>query len=341
MEEEELDKSTDTDTDINTDIYIPWTEKYRPKKVDEIVGHKEIVGRLKAYVKEKNMPNLLFSGPAGIGKTTSAIALAHELYGEDIKQCFLELNASDERGINIVRGKIKDFARTVPIANVPFKIIFLDEADALTQDAQSALRRTMEMYSKITRFVLSCNYSSKIISPIQSRCAIFRFTNLKREDIETQIEFISKQEKITISKDVIDAVFEVGEGDLRKSINLLQSATLTSKKITEKQIYTLASRAKPTEVAEIIENAYKGNFSDARKKLEHVIVHYGMSGQDILDQMYSEVIKMNVPDKIKVRLVDKIGEYNFRLSEGADERIQINALLAHITLEGKYGDTNV
>ncbi len=340
---EEIDKDNNTDNDIkDEDIYIPWTEKYRPKKVDEIVGHKGIVERLKAYVKEKNMPNLLFSGPAGIGKTTSAIALAHELYEEDIKQSFLELNASDERGINIVRGKIKDFARTVPIANVPFKIIFLDEADALTQDAQSALRRTMEMYSKITRFILSCNYSSKIISPIQSRCAIFRFTSLNKEDIETQLELISKKEKITISKDVIDAVYEVGEGDLRKSINLLQSATLTSKKITEKQIYTLASRAKPTEVAEIIDNAYKGNFSDARKKLEHVIVHYGMSGQDIIDQMYSEVIKMSLPDAVKVRLVDKIGEYNFRLSEGADERIQINALLAHITLEGKNnGDMNV
>lgn len=315
--------------------FVPWTEKYRPLKIKEIVGQKPIVERLEAYVREKNLPNLLFAGPAGVGKTTAAIALAHELYGSNYKESFLELNASDERGIDIVRGKIKDFARAVPIANVPFKIIFLDEADALTADAQNALRRTMEMYANVTRFILSCNYSSKIIEPIQSRCAVFRFTPLGKEDIEKMIHHIAKSEDIEISRDAVDALIEVGEGDMRKVINLLQSASLHSKKITEKQIYTLAAKAKPQEIAEVLKKAYDGDFSESRKLLEEIMVNYGMSGQDVLDQIYSEVVRMNIPDRVKVRLVDKIGEYNFRLSEGADERIQITALLAQIALEGK------
>ena len=319
---------------MDEEKYAPWTEKYRPAKISEIVGQKEIVERLGAYVKEKNLPNLLFAGPAGVGKTTAAIALARELYGHDYKGSFLELNASDERGIDVVRGKIKDFARSVPIADVPFKIIFLDEADALTPDAQNALRRTMEMYANVTRFILSCNYSSKIIEPIQSRCAMFRFTQLNREDIEKMIHHISKVEEVSIAQEAIDALIEVGEGDMRKTITLLQSASLHSKKITEKQIYGLAARAKPKEIIEIVEKAYSGEFSEARKMLEKVIVSYGMSGQDILDQMYAEIVKMNLPDSTKVRLVDRIGEYNFRLSEGADERIQITALLAQIALEG-------
>lgn len=315
--------------------YAPWTEKYRPARVNEIVGQKEIVERLEAYVNEKNMPNLLFAGPAGVGKTTAAIAIARELYGKEYKESFLELNASDERGIDVVRGKIKDFARSVPIADVPFKIIFLDEADALTPDAQNALRRTMEMYAGVTRFILSCNYSSKIIEPIQSRCAVFRFTQLKGDEIEKMVHHISKVEGLHIQKEAVDALIDVGEGDMRKTITLLQSAALHSKKITDKQVYGLAARAKPKEISAIIEKAYVGEFSESRKLLEKVMVEYGMSGQDVLDQIYTEIVKMGIPDIAKVRLVDKIGEYNFRLSEGADERIQITALLAQISLEGR------
>ena len=320
---------------MNEAKYIPWTEKYRPARVSDIAGQKEIVERLGSYVREKNLPNLLFAGPAGVGKTTAAIAIAKELYGKEFRESFLELNASDERGIDIVRGKIKDFARSVPIANVPFKIIFLDEADALTSDAQNALRRTMEMYANVTRFILSCNYSSKIIEPIQSRCAMFRFTQLKSEDIEKMIHHISKAEEMQLPKEAVDALIDVGEGDMRKTITLLQSAALYSKKITEKQVYGLAAKAKPKEISEIIEKAYAGEFAESRKMLEKVMVGYGMSGQDVLDQIYSEIVKMNIPDMAKVRLVDKVGEYNFRLSEGADERIQITALLAQISLEGR------
>ena len=179
---------TDNKYLANSDI---WIEKYRPKTLDDVAGQQAIIERLKAYAKTKNVPHLIFAGPAGTGKTTSALALAREVFGEETwKQNFHELNASDERGIGIVRGKIKDFARTAPIGNTAFKIIFLDEADSLTPEAQAALRRTIEKYSHICRFILSVNYSSKIIEPIQSRCTVFRFGPIKPEAIKKYIRKI-------------------------------------------------------------------------------------------------------------------------------------------------------
>ncbi len=314
------------------DEFIPWTEKYRPNKVGEIVGQEHVIEQLRAYVEQKNMPNLLFAGPAGVGKTSAAIALAKELYGENYRESFLELNASDQRGIDIVRGKIKEFARSVPLEGVKFKIIFLDEADALTADAQNALRRTMEMYSKVTRFILSCNYSSKIIEPIQSRCAVFRFTPLSPDDIRKMIERIVKEENLSITDEAIEALIEVGEGDMRKTINLLQSASLSYKRITDKHIYSMAAKAKPKEIQEVIKLAVSGNFNKAREELNKLILNYGMSGQDVLDQMYKEILRMDdLPERQKVLLIDKIGEYNFRITEGADERIQLTALLAQLS----------
>lgn len=314
--------------------FLPWTEKYRPRKLSEVVGQESAIGTLSAFAKAKNMPNLLFAGPPGVGKTTVSIALAHELYGDNIAGNFLELNASDERGIDIVRGKIKDFARSVGMGNVQFKLIFLDEADALTPDAQHALRRTMELYSSVTRFILSCNYSSKIIEPIQSRTAIFRFLNLNEKEVRKSLEHVAKSEGLKMDDEAYAALFYISEGDMRKAINVLQGAAIHSKHVTKELVYRISARAEPKEVLEMMELALSGKFADARKKLDSLVVSYGLSGEDILLQMYREVDNLKVEEVKKVQLIDKIGEYNFRLVEGANERIQVEALLAQLILLG-------
>lgn len=312
-----------------------WIEKYRPKSLKDIVGQKDIVDRLQSYVTTKNLPHLMFAGPAGTGKTTSAIALAKELYGEGWKNNFNELNASDERGIDVVRGKIKEFARTAPMGGASFKIIFLDEADALTSDAQSALRRTMEKYSRTCRFILSCNYSSKIIDPIQSRCAVFRFRPLRAEDIRENLVRISKVEGLDITDDALDALVHVAQGDMRKAVNSLQVAASLGERISVDIVYHTTGTARPEEVKELLETALKGDFIASRNKLDDIMITYGLSGEDILKQIHKTVFELEIPDFEKVRLMDRTGEIEFRIVEGSNERIQLESLLAFLVLVGE------
>jgi len=309
---------------------LPWVEKYRPHGLSDVVGHKEITKRLQSYIEKQNVPNLLFSGPAGTGKTSSSIALARELFKENYEQNFLELNASDDRGIDVVRKTIKDFARTLAFDS-HFKIIFLDECDALTNDAQQALRRTMEKYTKTCRFILSCNYSSKIIEPLQSRCVIYRFKPLSGEDVKEQIKNIAKKEKITINEKALEAINYVCQGDMRKAVNILQASSSINEKVEEDTVYSVSSRARPEQVQEMIILSLGGKFLDARKKLDELMYEYGMSGEDILKQIYRETMELeekHISEKEKVDLIDTIGEYDFRIVEGANERIQLEALLA-------------
>jgi len=312
-----------------------WTEKYRPKKLSDVAGQKEAIKRIEAFVKERSMPHLLFTGPAGTGKTTTAICIARGLYGEDYRQNILELNASDERGIDVVRHKVKDFARLKAFGDVPYKLIYLDESDALTPEAQQALRRTMENYAQTCRFILSCNYSSKIIEPIQSRCSIFRFRPVGKEDLKERLEHVIKEEHVKIDKEAVEKIVELSEGDLRNAVNMLQTAASTGKHIDVKTIYEVTSQANPDEIKKILEKALTGRFKEARKELEDILIKQGLSGLDVIKQIHNCLLELDLPDKAKVELMDKVGEFEFRMVEGSDERIQLDALLAQFILHGK------
>ena len=309
-----------------------WIEKYRPSTFDEIKGQEDIKMKVKAFIKQGNMPHLMFSGPAGTGKSTMALVVAKNMFGENWRQNFLELNASDERGIDVVRNKVKDFARTRALGNVAFKVIFLDESDALTKEAQQALRRTMENYTQTCRFILSNNYSSKIIDPIQSRCTLFRFKPLAKEDIFILIDSIAKAEGITISEEAKQALFEISGGDCRRMENILQSCAALGNDISDELVFSMASVAKPKEIEEILNLAINNKFIDAKNKLLDAMLRYGLSGQDIIKQIQKQVLELGIDDRMKVHLIDKCGEIEFRMTEGSDEYLQLEALLANFTL---------
>ena len=280
------------------------------------------------------MPHLLFSGPPGVGKTTLSLVVAKKLFGDAWHENLLELNASDERGIDIIRHKVKDFAMTKAIGDVPFKVIYLDESDALTKEAQHALRRTMENYTQTCRFILSCNYSSKIIEPIQSRCTLFRFKPLPKKDIIEIVSNISKQEGFKIDEAAKEAVYEISKGDCRKAENILQSSAAITDKVTENIVFLLVSLAKPEEIKQILDLALNNKFLDARNKLLSTMLDHGLAGIDIIKQIQKEVFNLDIDNRKKMELIEHCGEIEFRLIEGSDEFIQLEALLSKFTLKG-------
>ncbi|WP_455281341.1 replication factor C small subunit [[Eubacterium] cellulosolvens] len=310
-----------------------WAEKYRPKKLNEIKNQTEIVERLKRFVKTKSMPHCLFAGPPGTGKTTASICLAHEIFGERYMDAYMELNASDARGIDVIRTTVKEFARISTISQVPFKLLVLDEADNMTADAQHALRRTMERYTETCRFILSCNYSGKIIEPIQSRCALFRFSPLSEDDVNSYLGEIAKSEKIMLEPNALKAIVSFSEGDMRRAINALQAASSLSKKVNEKSIYKVIGKVTSEDIKDILSLSLKNEFIEARNKLRTVLMEYGISGQDIIKELHSEIFKIELPEKKKVKIAEAIGEVDFRLAQGADEEVQLSALLAQIASE--------
>jgi len=310
-----------------------WTEKYRPKNLDQIEDQEEIVSRLKEFIKSGTMPHCLFAGPPGTGKTTAALCLAHDLFGSRFQDVFMELNASDERGIDVVRTTVKEFARMASLSSVPFKILVLDEADNMTGDAQHALRRTMEKYTDTCRFILCCNYSGKIIEPIQSRCALFRFSPLPEDRIVEYLDNIGKQENLKITREGLASIVEVAEGDLRKGINALQAASSMSKTISEETIYQVVGRAKPTDVRAMLNHALKGDFIKAREELRNLLVKSGISGSEIVRQIHSEIFRLAVPERRRINLIEGLGETDFRLVQGGDEEVQLSAFLAKLVAE--------
>jgi replication factor C small subunit len=311
-----------------------WTEKYRPRMLRDIVGQKHILQRLQAFVDNKSLPHSIFSGPAGTGKTTAALCIARELYGNNWHSNFLELNASDTRGIDTIRVQVKDFARTMSLGSV-FKIIYLDEADSLTRDAQHALRRTMERYAKTTRFILACNYSSRLIAPIQSRCAVFRFSQLAAEESVSYLKKIAQEEDIKINEDAYKAILYISEGDMRKAVNVMQTASIIGKKITEKTIYEATNRADPNAISNMVSKAVKGDFMKARDDLLRLMIDRGLAGEDIIREIHSQVFNLDLDDMKKLRLLEALGDYDYRIVEGSNARIQLEAMLAKFGVIGK------
>lgn len=312
-----------------------WTEKYRPLKFEEVVGQQEIIKRIRSLVQALNIPHLMFAGPAGTGKSTLALIIVRELFGEHWRENYLELNASDERGIDVVRQKVKDFARTKAIGNVPFKVIFLDEADALTKEAQQALRRTMENYTNTCRFIMSCNYSSRIIEPIQSRCVVLRFKLLEKKDIAARIKLIAEKENLKVTQDAVDSLYEISEGDCRRAINLLQAAASVSPDLNSEMVRMIASEGRPKDIKVVLDYALAGDFVAARDKLLDVMLKESISGTDIIKAIQKEVWDLQIEPEIKVRLTEKTGEAEFRMIEGSDEFVQLQALLASFVLAGQ------
>ncbi len=311
-----------------------WTEKYRPSTFPDLVGQHNIIERVQSLTNSLNIPHLLFAGPPGTGKSTLALIIVKELFKQNWKENYLELNASDERGINVVREKVKSFARTKSIGNVDFKVIFLDEADALTPEAQQALRRTMENYSNTCRFILSCNYSSKIIDPIQSRCAIFRFKLLEKKDVEKVFEKIAQGEGLGINPEAMEMLYEGSEGDCRKAINILQATASISPSITPDLISTVISSAKPKDIKVVLDYALSGDFQKSREKLLDIMLKESISGQDVIKAIQKEIWNLPIEPDIKVKLTEKTGETEFRIVEGSDPFIQLQSLIASFVLAG-------
>ncbi|MFX0122745.1 MAG: replication factor C small subunit [Candidatus Hodarchaeota archaeon] len=321
-----------------------WTESFRPRTLEEVTGQTEIVERLKQFVRRVDFPHMLFSGPPGVGKTTCAEAIVNEIYPPSERSSNVKrLNASDDRGINVVRQDIKNFARIIPSGSSSYKIIILDEADQMTSDAQHALRQTMERYNEITRFILICNYSSKIISPIQSRCAIFRFTGLDIDDIKSRLKYIAKKKQLQVDEEALNALYESSEGDLRQAINALQASASITPEITVEVIYQVQGYVKPAEVRAAIMECLETqpNFSAARKHIQVLMESYGLSGQDLVKHLNRELSRMTddeITESVRFAALSMLSEVDYRIATGSNPQIQLDAFLAKmISVAQKQG----
>ncbi len=312
-----------------------WVEKYRPRKLDDIVNQQEVKERLRPLLEKKGeLPHLLFAGPPGSGKTTAALILARELLGDLVTDYTLSLNASDERGIDVVRERIKTFAGySDRREGVPFRLVILDESDSMTHDAQTALRRIMEETSRFTRFVLVCNYSSNIIEPIQSRCAIFRFKKIGQEDAVECLKKIAKSEQVKAAPDALKEVAIVVDGDLRQAINLLQAASAGGGEVTVEKVNAASGASVRERATEIVRLALGGDFSAARAKLVELTRVYGIPESDFLRFANEAIVKDG--GATSAEAIGILAEYDYRLAVGANPEVQLTALLAALAALGK------
>ena len=310
-----------------------WVERHRPQSVTEIRGQAAVVQRLTIYSEKKEFPHLLFAGPPGTGKTTAAMALTKDVFGPEYRRNLLEMNASDERKLESIRTKVKQFARTAPYGQASFKIIFLDEADALTNDAQGALRRIMEQYAETCRFILSCNYSSKIIEPIQSRCAVFRFRPLADADVNAQLHHVAEAEGVELADDAGEALTRISQGDLRKALTGLQVAAALDMKISRDLIYETSATAPPEALHQYLMACRDDGFHAARRRLRELLDKYGLAGTDFVNQLHRELYTADfLTEDAKLDMTEWMAEVDYRLVEGGGEQIQLDALTARLVI---------
>ena len=312
-------------------LNTPWIEKYRPSKLSQIVGNKRIISNLQSISESGNLPNLILAGPPGTGKTTSVLALAHELLGENFKKAVIELNASDERGINVVRDKIKRFAQQkIPLPEGRHKIIILDEADSMTSSAQGSMRVTISDYSNTTRFVLACNDSSKIIEAIQSRCTVLRFGKLSSDDIKERIKFVLKNENAKYDEKGLQAIIDTCNGDMRYALNNSQSCIVGFGEINEENVYKIVELPRPKEIEKIYNFCLNKMFVDAINKFSELF-NDGYSCLEIIS-VFNRLIQENdkIDDKVRITLLKKISEYKMNLIDGLDSDLQMSGFISEI-----------
>jgi replication factor C subunit 2/4 len=320
---------------------MPWVEKYRPDRIDDVAQQDEVVAALRNSLETGELPNLMFYGPPGTGKTTVALALMKQFYGSDWRLRVKELNASDERGISAVREKVKTFAQlavgnggegsSLATTKAKFRVVILDEADSMTHDAQAALRRIMEEFVHVTRFIIICNYVSKIIEPLHSRCSKFRFQLVTGEFQKQRLLYICEQEKVTVSPAAIDKVIELSNGDMRAAVTMLQTAVTFYDEVTTDALVEVACAVPEKEAEKLINRTRQAATTDEVERAVRDFLLDGYSGMQVMEHLLSVLSRdSSLPDLAKAKIATLFSQVDERLVQGCDEEMQLVYLFSHM-----------